>query len=156
MRFPEGYYYEDLCICPELFLNAKKIKYLSTILYINNRINPQSTTSNINDENSFNRYSKFRAYRRHEKIAEKLNEVDAAKWAKEKSIHEAIKIAYKNFYSIKKLTKDEFDDVISYLYENKEYCFRLKMKDRILWWSALNCINICKIYGYIGYKLKNK
>lgn len=156
LRFPTGYCYEDLYICPELFLNAKKIKYLSTILYINNRINPQSTTSTVNDENSFNRYSKFRAYQKHEKIAEQLNEMDAAKWAKEKSIHEAIKIVYKNFYSIKKLTKDEFDDVISYLYKNKEYSFQLKMKDRILWWSALNCINVCKFYGYIGYKIKNK
>ena len=75
---------------------------------------------------------------------------------KKKSIHEAIKIVYKNFYSVKKITREEFEDVISYLYNNKGYSPDLGLKDRILWWSALNCLNICKIYGYIGYKIKNK
>lgn len=154
LRFPAGYYYEDLYICPELFLHAENVEYISNVLYYNNRINPQSTTSSGNDENSFNRYSKFRAYRQHEKVAKRLKVADAEKWAKEKSIHEAIKIVYKNFYSTRKITKEELDDVISYLGKNKKYNFDLGLKDRILWWSALNCINACKVYGYIGHKLK--
>lgn len=156
LQFPNGYCYEDLYICPEIFLNAENVKHISKVLYYNNRTNIQSTTSSSNDENAFNRYSKFRAYRHHEKIAKQLNVVDAKKWAKEKSIHEAIKIVYKNFYSAKKITKEEFDDVISYLYKNRKYKLSLGLKDRILWWSSLNCISICKIYGYIGHKLKNK
>lgn len=156
LQFPVGYYYEDLYICPELFLHAENVKHISKALYYNNRINPQSTTSSINDENSFNRYSKFRAYRQHEEIAKQLHVTDAEKWAKEKSIHEAIKIMYKNFYSAKKITREEFDDVISYLYKNKGYSLDLGLKDRILRWSALNCINICKVYGYIGHQIKNR
>ena len=82
LRFPDGYCYEDLYICPELFLHARNVQYISKVLYYNNRINPYSTTSNINNENSFNRYSKFRAYRQHEKIAKQFNVMNAEKWAK--------------------------------------------------------------------------
>lgn len=105
IKFPIGYYYEDLFIHPQLFENVHKIEYLSESLYFNNRINPNSTTSKLNDFNSFNRYSKFRAFCEHETMAIKHGDIQAAYWARSQAVHEGIKALYIDYKSKKKMKK---------------------------------------------------
>lgn len=115
IRFPCGYYYEDLFILPQVFLKAKKIKYVPESLYINNRVNENSTTSYKNDFSAMHRYSKFLAYREHERISCIVGDREAESWAKSHAAHEAIKCIYINYYSKKKLFPKEEKEIIDYL-----------------------------------------
>lgn len=161
IRFPVDYNYEDLFIQPSLLGQAKHIKYLSEHLYYNNRINQNSLTSNINDYNAWNRYSKFKAYREHEKVASLLNDEKMIMWAKYQAVHESIKVTYINYNSIRKLTREEKEEVLSYLKKNP--CnfgdYRLSKKYKFLRWSALYFPVFSRLYGNIRYlqeRIKNK
>ena len=160
-RFPIGYCYEDLFIQPSIFQSARKFIYLADTLYYNNRINPNSTTSELNDFNSFNRYSKFRAYKEHERMARYLQDKEAEKWAIEHAVREAIKTIYINFYSNRKIHKEEVAELKAYLenHWNRSIKKRINLKLQFLRWSVFHCLFLCQIYGCIRHKIvyyKNK
>lgn len=161
VQFPAGYYYEDLFIHPKLFENVHKIEFLSEPLYFNNRINPNSTTSELNDFNSFNRYSKFRAFCEHETMAIKHGDIQAANWARSQAVHEGIKALYIDYESKKKMKKVEKEDILSYIklkdYNKEPYDIKIKFK--ILKWASFYCPIVCKMYGKLRFKqecLKNR
>ena len=148
LRFPEGYYYEDLFIHPQLFFNVAKAIYLTKCLYYNNRLNPLSTTSVAGDSNAFNRYSKFLAYREHERVAAFIDDRQAEQWAKMHAAHEAIK-AYYMSYQNQQLKAAELQILYKYLVENWsiEIAKRIGLKYRLLRWSILHYPTFCKMYG---------
>ena len=153
LRFPEGICYEDLFIHPSLFMNVNRVKYLPEYLYIHNRINPNSTTSNINDFNAWNRYCKFCAYREHERIADQTGDEEAAYWARSQAVHESIKSLYINYKSCRQLTVPEIEDMKYYLkqVDSERKSYNLNMKFKILKWSVLNYPPLYKFYGMIRY-----
>nr|WP_317429236.1 glycosyltransferase family A protein [uncultured Mitsuokella sp.] len=153
IRFPIGICYEDLFIHPMLFAKIKRIKYLPRYLYTHNRINPNSTTSRINDYNSWNRYCKFCAYREHERMSNLAKDDEAAYWSRSQAIHEAIKSFYINCRSSKKLNESELKDIKDYLQQIdiKHGKYNLNVKYKILKWSVVYHPIICEFYGRIRY-----
>ena len=154
IRFPVGYYYEDMFILPSLFLNAKNVQYLHEYLYINNRVNPSSTTSYRNDCSAIHRYSKFLAYCEHERIAKLIKDSEASSWGKSHAAHEAIKSIYINYYSNKKLLPREQKIAIDYLAHLSvgSTPYTLSLKSRFLIWSAIHFPIFCKLYGFIRHR----
>lgn len=153
IRFPVGMCYEDLFIHPKLFTKIKKVKYVSEYLYVHNGINPNSTTSSINDYNPWNRYCKFCAYREHEQVAEQIGDTEAAYWARSQAVHESIKSLYINYKSCRQLTVPEIEDMKYYLkqVDSEHKIYNLNMKFKILKWSALSYPPLYKFYGMIRY-----
>ena len=152
LRFPEGYCYEDLFIQPQLFLRVHKAIYLQQKLYFNNRINPNSTTANRGGEfSAFNRYSKFKAYKEHERVAKIMQDVQAEHWSVLKAVNEAIKSFYINAQSERKLLAGEENDLKNYLQEHEAEALlsELSLKQKVLRWSVLHLSVICTWYGQI-------
>lgn len=154
VRFPVGYYYEDLFILPRVFLKAKNVYYLHESLYINNRTNEESTTSCKNDFSALHRYSKFLAYCEHERIARMVGDNEAISWGKSHAAHEGIKSIYINYYSKKNLSSEEERKVIDYLrnLSQDDVPYKLGLKYKFLIWSVINFPIFCKLYGFIRYR----
>lgn len=161
MEFPVGYNYEDLFIQPSLLMKAKKMVYIHQYLYYNNRVNPNSITSNRNDFNSRNRYGKFKAYYEHERVANLIQDKDIEEWASYQTLHEAIKTIYIDYNSADKLTGEEKEEIYSYLVKEKgfEGKYKLSKKYELLKWSAIHFPVLCQIYSKIRFlqeRMRNK
>ena len=156
IRFPEKLVYEDFYIMPSVCVNAKKIVYKCEPLYYYNRINPTSLSSLWNDFNAWHRYSKFKGYCEHLRIAKLLNKPNIMEWAEKKALHEIVKAFCRN-YGKPCLSDNDLNEMKAYLKNNIKRIKQLKIKDRFLIWSILNCPYICKMYGkilYIIFKFK--
>ena len=156
IRFPEKLVYEDFYIMPSVCVNAKKIVYKCEPLYYYNRINPTSLSSLWNDFNAWHRYSKFKGYCEHLRIAKLLNKPNIMEWAEKKALHEIVKAFCRN-YGKPCLSDNDLNEMKAYLKNNIKSIKQLKIKDRFLIWSILNCPYICKMYGkilYIIFKFK--
>ena len=156
IRFPEKLVYEDFYIVPSLCLKAKKIVYKCEPLYWYNRMNASSQTSLWNDFNAWHRYSKFKGYCEHLRIAKLLNKPNIMEWAEKKALHEIVKAFCRN-YGKPCLSDNDLNEMKAYLKNNIKSIKQLKIKDRFLIWSILNCPYICKMYGkilYIIFKFK--
>ena len=156
IRFPEKLVYEDFYIMPSVCVNAKKIVYKCEPLYYYNRINPTSLSSLWNDFNAWHRYSKFKGYCEHLRIAKILNKPYIIEWAEKKALHEIVKAFCRN-YGKPCLSDNDLNEMKAYLKNNIKRIKQLKIKDRFLIWSILNCPYICKMYGkilYIIFKFK--
>lgn len=150
IRFPEKLVYEDLYIMPSVCMKAKKIVYRCEPLYWYNRMNETSQTSLWNDFNAWHRYSKFKAYCEHLRIAKILKIEKAVKWAEKKATHEVVKACCRN-YGKPCLTKENLDEMKVYLQNNNAIVNELNIKDRFLVWSILNFSLLCRVYGKILY-----
>lgn len=156
IRFPEKLVYEDFYIMPSVCVNAKKIVYKCEPLYYYNRINPTSLSSLWNDFNAWHRYSKFKGYCEHLRIAKLLNKPNIMEWAEKKALHEIVKAFCRN-YGKPCLSDNDLNEMKAYLKNNIKRIKQLKIKDIFLIWSILNCPYICKMYGkilYIIFKFK--
>ena len=156
IRFPEKLVYEDFYIMPSVCVNAKKIVYKCEPLYYYNRTNPTSLSSLWNDFNAWHRYSKFKGYCEHLRIAKLLNKPNIMEWAEKKALHEIVKAFCRN-YGKPCLSDNDLNEMKAYLKNNIKSIKQLKIKDRFLIWSILNCPYICKMYGkilYIIFKFK--
>lgn len=156
IRFPEKLVYEDFYIMPSVCVNAKKIVYKCEPLYYYNRINPTSLSSLWNDFNAWHRYSKFKGYCEHLRIAKLLNKPNIIEWAEKKALHEIVKAFCRN-YGKPCLSDNYLNEMKEYLKSNIKRIKQLKIKDKFLIWSILNCPYICKMYGkilYIIFKFK--
>lgn len=156
IRFPEKLVYEDFYIMPSVCVNAKKIVYKCEPLYYYNRTNPTSLSSLWNDFNAWHRYSKFKGYCEHLRIAKLLNKPNIMEWAEKKALHEIVKAFCRN-YGKPCLSDNDLNEMKAYLKNNIKRIKQLKIKDRFLIWSILNCPYICKMYGkilYIIFKFK--
>lgn len=152
IRFPEKLVYEDFYIMPSVCMNAKKIVYKCEPLYWYNRMNETSQTSLWNDFNAWHRYSKFKAYCEHLRVAKILQIDKAVKWAEKKSMHEVVKAFCRN-YGKPCLSKENLHEMKVYLKNSKNIVNELKIKDRLLVWSILNFPFLCRLYGEILYIL---
>lgn len=150
IRFPEKLVYEDFYTVPSLCLKAKKIVYRCEPLYWYNRMNASSQTSLWNDFNAWHRYSKFKGYCEHLRVAKLLNKENAIKWAEKKALHEIVKAFCRN-YGKPCLANDNLNEMKAYLLSNIKNIKNLKIKDRFLICSILNFPFICKLYGKILY-----
>ena len=156
IRFPKKLVYEDFYTIPSVCVNAKKIVYKCEPLYYYNRINPNSLSSLWNDFNAWHRYSKFKGYCEHLRIAKILNKPYIREWAEKKALHEIVKAFCRN-YGKPCLSDSDLNEMNAYLKNNIKRIKQLKIKDRFLIWSILNCPYICKMYGkilYIIFKFK--
>jgi glycosyltransferase involved in cell wall biosynthesis len=148
IRFPEKLVYEDFYIMPDICMKAKKIVYKCEPLYWYNRMNASSQTSLWNDFNAWHRYSKFKGYCEHLRIAKLLNKPNIMEWAEKKALHEIVKAFCRN-YGKPCLSDNDLKEMKAYLKNNIKRIKQLKIKDRFLIWSILNCPYICKMYGKI-------
>lgn len=161
IEFPVGYNYEDLFIQPSLLLKAKRIVYTHQYLYYNNRANPNSITSDVNDFNSRNRYGKFKAYYEHKRVANLIHDKDIEEWASYQTLHEVIKTIYIDYNSIDKLTDKEKEEAYSYLIKEKDFegKYKLSKKYELLKWSAIHFPILCQMYSKIRFlqeRMRNK
>lgn len=150
IRFPEKLVYEDFYIMPSVCMNAKKIVYKCEPLYWYNRMNTSSQTSLWNDFNAWHRYSKFKGYCEHLRVAKLLKKQDIVEWAEKKALHEIVKAFCRN-YGKPCLANDNLNEMKAYLLSNIKNIKNLKIKDRFLICSILNFPFICKLYGKILY-----
>lgn len=150
IQFPEKLVYEDFYIMPSVCVNANKIVYRCDPLYYYNRINPTSLSSLWNDFNAWHRYSKFKGYCEHLRVAKLLKKQDIVEWAEKKALHEIVKAFCRN-YGRPCLANNDLDEMKAYLLSNIKNIKNLKIKDRFLIWSILNFPFICKLYGKILY-----
>lgn len=150
IRFPEKLVYEDFYIMPSVCMKAKKIVYKCEPLYWYNRMNTSSQTSLWNDFNAWHRYSKFKGYCEHLRVAKLLKKQDIVEWAEKKALHEIVKAFCRN-YGKPCLANDNLNEMKAYLLSNVKNIKNLKIKDRFLICSILNFPFICKLYGKILY-----
>lgn len=161
IRFPEKLVYEDFFVMPSVCVNAQKIVYRCEPLYYYNRMNSTSLSSLWNDFNAWHRYSKFKAYCEHLRVARILKIDKAVQWAGKKSVHEIVKAFCRN-YGKPCLAKENLCEMRVYLQNNNAIVHELKTKDRFLVWSILKFPILCILYGKILYiifrikMLKNK
>lgn len=156
IRFPAKLVYEDFYVLPSVCVNAKKIIYRCEPLYYYNRMNSTSLSSSWNDLNAWHRYSKFKGYCEHLRIAKLLNKPNIMEWAEKKALHEIVKAFCRN-YGKPCLSDNDLNEMKAYLKNNIKRIKQLKIKDIFLIWSILNCPYICKMYGkilYIIFKFK--
>lgn len=156
IRFPEKLVYEDFFVMPIICFNAKKIVYKCEPLYYYNRMNSTSLSSLWNDFNAWHRYSKFKAYCEHLRVAKILKLDKAIKWAGKKSVHEIVKAFCRN-YGKPCLSKENLSEMRVYLQNNNAIVNELKIKDRFLVWTILKFPILCSLYGkilYIIFKIK--
>lgn len=148
IRFPLGHIYEDMFVIPQVFAQAKIIGWISSPLYYYNRCNYSSITGKNNDFSSLNRYSKFLAYCEHERIAKKLNFINAERWAISKSIHEGIKALYIHATD-QGLDDEKILNIQKYLMSHDSDLLSKKYKILRNW--AINYPKLLLVYGYIRY-----
>jgi glycosyltransferase involved in cell wall biosynthesis len=156
IRFPLDLIYEDFYIMPSICFNAQKIIYKCEPLYWYNRMNETSLTSLKNDFNAWHRYSKFKGYCEHLRIAELIGKNDIAKWAEKKALHEIVK-AFSRNYGEYYLVSNVVEDMKKYLLNHSDIIKKLSFKDRVLVWSILNYPFLCNLYSriiYMVFKLK--
>ena len=87
-------------------------------------------------------------------MAIKHGNIQAAYWARSQAVHEGIKALYIDYKSIKKMKKNEKEDILNYIkvkdYNREDY--DIKMKFKILKWASFHCPIICKIYGNLRFQ----
>lgn len=154
IRFSSVMAYEDLMICPAVFVQSKKSIQLKNILYYYYKENVNSLTYGMHTYNSVHRYCKYLAYKEHLRWAEKLDDSEVRLWALYHMTYDAIKILYVDFYSPQKLSKTEKKELRSFLKDvwTPDIKCKMKLKQRFLRWAALQCPVICKVYSFIRYK----
>lgn len=156
LRFSIGFQYEDLFIHPSLFLRVRTFTVMSEVLYHYNRLNDSSVTGKDNEFSSWGRYNKFLAYKEHERVSKIFSYKEGEEWAVSRCIHEGIKSLYIDYHSVKRLSLEEKQDVLSYLKTHKSN--RVKLKYKILQFMSNYFMDGLKLYGHIRYlqvKVKN-
>lgn len=156
IRFPIGLQYEDLFIHPSLFLGVRTFSILSDALYHYNRLNDSSITGKKNEFSSWGRYNKFLAYKEHERVSKLFSYKEGEEWAVSRCIHEGIKSLYIDYHSVRCLSKQEKQEVLSYLKTHKSN--RISLKYKILQFMSKYFLTGLKMYSHIRYfqvKVKN-
>lgn len=154
IRFSSVRAYEDLMVCPAVFVQSKKTIQLKNTLYYYYKENANSLTFGMHTYNSVHRYYKYLAYKEHLQWGEKLDDSEVKSWALYHMTYDAIKILYVDFYSPQKLLKIEKEELKQFLKKvwSPDMKRQIKLKQRFLRWAALQCPVICKVYSFIRYQ----
>ncbi len=153
VRFPEGIYFEDLYIHPQIFLKAKKIVYTPEPLYFYNRVNYDSATSKKNDFNAYLRYSKFKAYEEHERIGAEYGNPVWLEWGERKAVREIIKAVYINA-GYPMLEDTLVLEMKRYLEKHETVIQTLNLKYRILARSIIRDWPLHRWYGILAVRIR--
>ena len=153
-RFSHLKSFEDLFICPSVFVESQKSVKLNNILYYYNKGNTNSLTGSDHTYNSQYRYYKYLAYKEHLRWAQKIGDMEVIHWAKYHMMYEAIKILYVDNYSSEKLCVDDKKSLIRFVKQSWTPAIKeqVGLKHRLLRWSAVSCPLFCKVYGYIRHQ----